>query len=161
MEHFVCHYTAASYAQIAFAWNGQHAEQFVDAHLGFRREVIAYCLAHSERVPTALWRDLFWAEAEYSCEAWSVLAEFHVLAQHLLISGGVAVLDDFVAGFHASFDTYASCQSLELPLPIILKCLPILKQRWQNSPSGLQKNRYEGTLSLFTNLLNRQCQKGG
>ena len=82
MEHFVCHYTAASYAQIAFAWNGQHAEQFVDAHLGFRREVIAYCLAHSETVPTALWRDLFWAEAEYSREAWSVLADFHVLAQH-------------------------------------------------------------------------------
>ena len=85
----------------------------------------------------------------------------HVLAQHLLISGGVAVLDDFVAGFSASFDTYASCQSLELPLPIILSCLPVLKQQWQNSPSGLQKNRYEGTLSLFTDLLNRQCQKGG
>ena len=80
MEHFVCHYTAASRAQIAFAWNGQHAEQFVDAHLGFRREVIAYCLAHSETVPTALWRDLFWAEAEYSCEAWSVLADFHQIS---------------------------------------------------------------------------------
>ena len=161
IAHFVRCYTKVEQMKMAFAWNGKYAEQFIDDNSDFRRQVMTYCLANSEVVPTVLWRDIFLAEAEYSREAWGVIAEFSLLAQHLFISGGTAVLDDFVDGYYASFDTYVSCQSLELPLFIILKCLPIVKQKWHNSPSGLKKDHYEGTLSLFTDLLNRQFQKGG
>ena len=159
MAHFVAHYDGAEQARIAFAWNGKHAEQFCDHNLSFRRQVLAYCLAHADAVPLALWRDMWTAEAACAKEAWSVIKEFDLLAQHLLINGGEAVLDDFVSGYCASFDTYVACQYMDLPIANLMHLLPAVQHKWQTCTEGLQKNRYEGTLQLLTHLFNRYFKK--
>lgn len=100
VNEFCARYTSAEgRARIAFAWNGKHAEQFLDANQPFRQRVLKTVLASLDRVPIELVRDLYDAETAWASEAWCVNAEaVRALAEELLTRGGPEFVEDFLRG---------------------------------------------------------------
>jgi hypothetical protein len=114
---FIAGYAAADEARIRFAWNGQHADAFVDHNLEFRVSVREAVLADVSAAPIELIRDLFRAETQFAREAWCVTDGVGVLAEALLRRGGATYLDDYLEGKFQCFDAMlGSAFDYDLPL---------------------------------------------
>jgi hypothetical protein len=112
-------YSPSERERIAFAWNGKHAEGFIDANQSFRWAIVKECIANSERVPLPLLEDLFLADADWAVQAWGAPEHFAPLGFVLLVRGGSAALESFAKGFNASFDTFGACHEIQLPAGLL------------------------------------------
>ncbi|OPZ87198.1 MAG: hypothetical protein BWY76_00576 [bacterium ADurb.Bin429] len=121
-KEFISNYADESRERIAFAWNGEHADEFEDANASFRAQIITYVLENPGVAPVILIRDLFLIEAEWSHEAWCVSNAFAQLGEMLLTRSVDEYLDDFLQGYRATFDTFSACHAIQLD-PIILEAL--------------------------------------
>lgn len=111
---FVASYSESEQPQIAFAWNGKHAADFVDLNQEFRWTVVEHCLAKRSSASLLLLSDLFMADADWSREAWGAPHHFAQLGSLLLERGGANALDTFSKGFNRSFDTFGACHEMAL-----------------------------------------------
>lgn len=90
--------------RIRFAWNGKHADGFVDANLAFRRKVCDYLVKRKAEAPLQLVADLYTAEVEYAKEAWGVSRVVSVLAQEMLERGGAQFLETYAHALRCGMD---------------------------------------------------------
>jgi len=149
---FIEHYTHLERERIAFAWNGKHAEGFVDASQSFRWAVVKECLVNSERVPLCLLEDLFLADADWAIQAWGAPEHFAPLGSALLIRGGSAVLESFAKGFNASFDTFGACHEIQLPVDLLPSLITSVREMHECISDERKKVELESTLELFQKL---------
>jgi len=157
---FIEHYTPSGRERISFAWNGKHAEEFVDANQSFRWSVVQECLANSERVPLLLLEDLFLADADWAVQAWGVPEHFAPLGGALLVRGGSAALESFSKGFNASFDTFGACHEIQLPMGLLPSLVTSVREMREHLTDEQQKARLESTLELFQKLERRAAAAG-
>jgi hypothetical protein len=113
-QSFIAGYSIAEQARIAFAWNGKHATEFVDANQVFRWSIVEHCLANPGASSPLLLSHLFLADAEWSQEAWCSPHHFARLGALLLECGEGESLASFAHGFNLSFDTFGACHSMSL-----------------------------------------------
>ncbi len=149
---FIEHYTPSEREKVAFAWNGKHAEGFIDTNQSFRWAVVKECIANSERVPLALFEDLFLADADWAVQAWGAPEHFAPLGCALLVRGGSAALESFANGFYASFDTFGACHQIHLPVGLLPSLMTSVREMQEIATDERQKVRLESTLELFQKL---------
>jgi hypothetical protein len=113
-ETFICDYSIQNYPLIQFAWNGKHADDFVDSNYDFRKEVLEIVCSRKE-APILLVRDLFVAETEWAKQAWCVEDDdVRELAQQLLDRGKQEFAIDFLRGKAQCFDTAMCCATVKI-----------------------------------------------
>ncbi len=149
---FIDHYTPSERERIAFAWNGKHAEGFVDANQSFRWAVVKECIVNSERVPLCLLEDLFLADADWAIQAWGAPENFALLGSVLLTRGGSALLDSFAKGFNASFDTFGALHEIQLPVDLWPSLITSVREMHELVSDERKKVEMENTLELFQKL---------
>jgi hypothetical protein len=146
---FIRDYGPESRNRIGFAWNGKHAEGFVDENDSFRQRIIAAVLAEPDAAGLDLVGDLFEAEARWSKEAWCVRDAFSALGSILLTRGGTAQLDRFLEWFAVSFDSYSECHAMSLnpvaPTPLIAE----VERRLAGAVDEREKAGLEMARALF------------
>lgn len=152
ITEFIEHYTPSGHERIAFAWNGKHAEEFIDANQSFRWTVVQECLANSERVPLPLLENLFLADADWAVQAWGTPGHFAPLGGALLVRGGSAALESFSKGFNASFDTFGACHEIQLPESLLPSLITSVREMREHVTDERQKARLDSTLELFQKL---------
>jgi hypothetical protein len=157
---FIEHYTPSERERIAFAWNGKHAEEFIDTNQSFRWAVVMECIANSERVPLALFEDLFLADADWAVQAWGSPEHFAQLGCALLVRGGSAALKSFANGFNASFDTFGACHEIQLPMGLLSSLITSVREMREVATDERQKVRLESTLELFQKLEGAKATTG-
>lgn len=160
ITEFIEHYTPSGRERISFAWNGKHAEEFVDANQSFRWSAVQECLANSERVSLLLLEDLFLADADWAVQAWGVPGHFAPLGSALLVRGGSAALESFSKGFNASFDTFGACHEIQLPMGLLPSLVTSVREMREHLTDEQQKARLESTLELFQKLERRAAAAG-
>jgi hypothetical protein len=114
VEDFVRTYTPKSEAQIAFAWNGKHANEFVDSNMQFRKDVCSYFEAEQDAFSLPLIAALFKAETLCAKEAWGVNRVVSMLAQELLERGGVEYLEVYMDGARCGMDAFMATGAITL-----------------------------------------------
>jgi len=152
VQEYIANYKEAEAAQIAFAWNGKHAADFKDANQDFRWQVAAHCIQHPDAASPELLAALFRADAEWAREAWCSPGHFPQLASTLLVRGGESVLNTFVDGLYASFDTYGACHRMELPRYQLIILSETLQTRIPQCTDPQRKKQLTGALELFDKL---------
>ncbi|WP_073212200.1 hypothetical protein [Massilia sp. CF038] len=149
---FIVHYTPMEREKIAFAWNGKHAAEFIDANQSFRWTVVKECIDNSERVPLSLLEDLFLADAHWAVQAWGTPEHFAQLGCALLVRGGSDALESFAKGFNASFDTFGACHDIQLPVDLLPQLMTSVREMHACVTDERQKVELESTLQLFQKL---------
>lgn len=117
VRDFIRTYTPQAETQIAFAWNGKHANEFADSNMQFRQEVCSYFEDEKETFSLPLIAALFKAETLFAKEAWGVNRAVSELAQELLERGGVAQLDVYLAGARCGMDAFMETGNITLSKP--------------------------------------------
>jgi hypothetical protein len=125
VKDFVRIYSPEAEPQIAFAWNGKHASEFIDANMQFRREVCSFFQDDKSAFSLPLIAALFKAESLFAKEAWGVNRVVSRLAQELLERGGVEYLDLYLAGARCGMDAYLETGNITLSKP---RCQELLDQ---------------------------------
>ena len=159
-KDYVANYTESDSERVAFAWNGKHADEFIDANQAFRWEVVRYCIEHPDDSSSALLDVLLRADAACSREAWCSPNHFHSLAHVFLVRGREAALDTFADCLSASFDTFGACHQLQLPPDVLSELTSALRQRIAAAPSDDHHKRLEAALELFEKLAQGTASKG-
>ena len=147
---FCLNYTHSNESKISFAWNGKHAEEFVDTNLKFRRNLIEFVIKNLDSAPFDLIKDLYKAETLFAKEAWGVNNSVLFFAETILRRGTVQDLDDFVSGYMQSFDTDMCIQGIKLPNEILQVFAKECSRRLLDPQYGSQKKIYESLLNLFS-----------
>lgn len=151
-KNFVASYVDSDSERVSFAWNGKHADKFIDANQEIRWDVVRYCIENPNDSPLSLLEALLRADAAWAREAWCSPNHFHDLAQIFLIRGRTAALDAFADSLSASFDTFGACHRLQLPSDILSELTSALRQRITASPSEDSGRRLKTALELFEKL---------
>lgn len=159
-KDYVANYAESDSERVAFAWNGEHAAEFIDANQEFRWEVVRYCIAHPDDASPPLLDALLRADAAWSREAWGSPNHFHSLAHVLLVRGREAALDTFADCFSTSFDTFGACHQLQLPSDVLAELTSALHQRIAADPSNDHRKRLEAALELFEKLAQGTASEG-
>jgi hypothetical protein len=157
---FIEHYTPFERERIAFAWNGKHAEGFIDTNQAFRWAIVKECISNFERVPLALLEDLFLADADWAVQAWGAPEHFAPLGSALLVRGGSAALESFANGFNASFDTFGACHEIQLAADLLPPLITSVREMQELATDERQKVRLESTLELFQKLEGAKATAG-
>jgi hypothetical protein len=127
VKDFVRTYTPEAEPQIAFAWNGKHASEFVDSNTQFRRDVCIYFEEEKDAFALPLIAALYKAETHFAKEAWGVNRAVSSLAQELLERGGIEYLDVYLTGARCGMDAFMESGNITLSKPrcqeILDKCL--------------------------------------
>ena len=148
---FVCTYTPQAETQIAFAWNGKHANEFVDSNMQFRRKVCNYFEDEKDRFSLPLIAALFKAETLFAKEAWGVNRVVSALAQELLERGGVEYLDVYLAGARCGMDAFMETGNITLSK---LRCQELLDRCLANANATEQTGKqWEMLAERFSYLL--------
>lgn len=163
VREFVAVYTpAVGGKQIAFAWNGQHAETFADSNYEFRRRVVEVVLLDPSAAPIELVRDLYDAETRWAAEAWCVYAEaVRALAEELLTRGGPDFVEDYLAGkigrgMDASCSAYFDC-----PRELTVRLLAEVEHRLAAGATGDRKRLLEAGRDTFRDWLANADERDG
>ncbi len=114
VRDFVRNYCLEAELQIAFAWNGKHADEFIGSNMQFRKEVCDFFEEDKAACPLPLVAALFKAETLFAKEAWGVNRVVSSLAQELLERGGVEYLDLYLAGARCGMDAYMETGNITL-----------------------------------------------
>lgn len=69
-QQYIATYKEPDRSKVAFAWNGKHRAEFLDAIQEFRWEVVRHCIEHPEQPSPDLLVALFRADADWSRETW-------------------------------------------------------------------------------------------
>lgn len=146
IRDFVRTYTLQAETQIAFAWNGKHASEFVDKNMLFRQEVCDYFQAEKDTFSLPLIAALYKAETVFAREAWGVNSVVCALAQALLERGGVEQLDVYMAGAWCGMDAYMESGNIRLSK---LRCQELLDRCLANARAT------DGSESQWTMLADR------
>jgi hypothetical protein len=118
---FIATYSTAEQPRVAFAWNGKHAAEFVDANQEFRWSIVEHCLANPSDPSPLLLAHLFIADAAWSTQAWGSPRHFAQLGALLLERGEANALASFAEGFVRSFDTFGACHAMSLPPQLLTR----------------------------------------
>lgn len=113
-KDFARNYSPEDEQHIGFAWNGKHADGFVDSNMLFRTEVCSYFLENKEDLSLPLIAALFKAETLFAKEAWGVNRVVSSLAQELLERGGADYLDVYMAGARCGMDAFIESGNITL-----------------------------------------------
>lgn len=159
-KDYVASYTDSDSERVAFAWNGKHANEFIDTNYDFRKEVVSYCIGHPAEAPPALLEVLFRADAAWSREAWCAPCHLPKLAEVLLVRGGANALETFAIGFCASFDTFGACHQLQLPPDVLAELTSALQKRIDSAPGDDHRKQLEAALELFEKLAQGTSSQG-
>ena len=159
-KDYVASYADSDSERVAFAWNGKHADEFIDANQEFRWEVVRYCIEHPDDASPPLLETLLRADAAWAREAWGSPHHFHSLAEVLLLRGRESVLDTFAECFSASFDTFGACHELRLAPDVLSELTSALRLRIAAVPPGDHRNRLESSLELFEKLSQGTASQG-
>lgn len=127
---FVREYTPQAENKIAFAWNGLHANELVDANMQFRQEVCDCFEDEKDTFSLPLIAALFKAETLFAKEAWGVNGVVSELAQELLERGGVGQLDVYLAGVQCGMDAFMEAGNITLSKP---RCQELLDRCLANA----------------------------
>jgi hypothetical protein len=160
ITEFIEHYSTSEHKTIAFAWNGKHADEFVDANQSFRWAVANECIANYDRVPLSLLADLFLADADWAVQAWGAPEHYAQLGRVLLIRGECAALESFAKGFNASFDTFGACHTIQLPSDLLSSLIASVREMNELTTDERQKVRWESTLELFQKIAGQTAADG-
>jgi len=114
VSDFVRTYTQEAEPRIAFAWNGKHAAELIDANAQFRREVCKYFEDDAKACSLPLIAALFKAETLLAKEAWGVNRVVSRLAQEMLERGGADYLDHYLAGARCGMDAFMETGNIAL-----------------------------------------------
>ena len=145
---YIAAYTVADESRIRFAWNGKHAEGFVDHNGDFRHLVLTAVLADLSAAPLELVAALFRAETHFSREAWGIVEGVGQLAETLLRRGGALYLDDYLEGKFQSFDASLG-SAFEVDLPLAESMLLTVRQRLEASPDSPKVKLWRAGEQLF------------
>lgn len=126
---FVSSYKEPDRQQLQFDWNGKHADEFIDANLQFRRQVLDYVLGNINAVPLELIRDLLDAETQFAKEAWGVHMGVSALAEALLLRGRATYLTDYVDAMGRGMDAYCACRRISLPDDLNSELIQVCQSR--------------------------------
>jgi len=157
---FVAGYSPADRARIDFAWNGKHADQFVDAHQQMRWDVVSYCLSAPGSAPSELLQHLFLADAAWTREAWGSPQHFGALAALLLQRGGEAVIETFASGLNASFDTFGACHEMTLSPELAARLAVVAQEKAAIATDDRMRKCLENAVELFAKLQKGTAQQG-
>jgi len=125
VRDFVRTYSPEAESQVAFAWNGKHADEFIDTNMQFRREVCDFFQDDKRAFSLPLIAALFKAETLFAKEAWGVNRVVSGLAEELLERGGIEYLDLYLAGARCGMDAYLETGNITLSEP---RCQELLDQ---------------------------------
>jgi hypothetical protein len=153
VRDFVRTYSPEAEPQIAFAWNGKHADEFSDANMRFRREVCDFFDEDKAAFPLPLIAALFKAETLFAKEAWGVNQVVSRLAQELLERGGVEYLDLYLAGARCGMDAFMETGNITLSKH---RCQELLDQCKANATlAGGSGNQWNLLAERFSFLLTK------
>lgn len=113
-EAFFENYDPSWEDKVSFAWNGKHAQEFVDSNLEFRRQVCELFKAHKSQASLPLIAALYTAETKCAKEAWGVNRVVSELAQELLERGGIPYLETYMNGVGRGMDAGMESGRIEL-----------------------------------------------
>lgn len=153
-------YSAADRGRIDFAWNGKHADEFVDANEEFRWSVVRACLAAPQAPSVLLLEHLFVADAEWTVQAWGSPLHFGQLGQLLLMRGQERALDTFAACLFRSFDTYGGCTEIELPREIVARLIARLTRVLARTSDKPERKRLKNVRQYFFKMRNNTVARG-
>ena len=157
---FINGYQAEDLARIAFAWNGKHANEFVDANQQFRWTVVRDCIENPSIARRELLEHLFLADAEWSRQAWGAPKHFADLGQILLQRGGCDAIDAFSVGFATSFDTFGACHGIKLSAEMLDSLLACARNKLSDASDSKSKTRLELMIELFEKILRSTAEAG-
>ncbi len=154
VQELVRSYSAADEGQIAFAWNGRHADELVDANMQFRRAVCTCFEEDKAAFPLPLIAALFKAETLFAKEAWGVNRIVSILAQEMLERGGAAYLDIYLAGARCGMDAFLETGNIALSKA---RCRELMVQCQANAAVDAgQKQQWAMLAERFSFLLTRE-----
>lgn len=153
--NFISEYKSTDRERIAFAWNGKHSSEFVDANQEFRWSIAKECIENPALAMSELLEQLFLADAEWSRQAWGAPNHFAGLGRALLLRGGDSAIDAFSIGFITSFDTFGACHQICLPDEQLQELIAAVNEKLKATSDDKTRNRLESALKLF-----RQIQGG-
>ena len=157
---FVTRYSAADRPAIDFAWNGKHADQFVDANQQARWDVVAHCINEPGSAPPLLLEHLFLADAAWTREAWGAPHHFAALASLLLQRGGEAVVETFASGLNASFDAFGACHEMKLSPEIAARLVVVASEKAALATDERSRTCLEDAAQLFSTLQQGTASEG-
>lgn len=152
VQSFVIDYTSKNEPSICFAWNGKHADQFVDSNGELRQAVLELVLADPKAAPLELVRDLFKAETEYSKEAWCISYGIGVLAERLLREDPERYLEDYLQGKFQSFDAHCG-SAFSVDHDLARRLLNLAEQRLATELAAERREVLEDGKKLFQSWL--------
>ncbi|HEY9104815.1 hypothetical protein [Chitinimonas sp.] len=160
LSTFIAEYTEADHPRLAFAWNGKHASEFVDANQDFRWQLVQACLAAPGKASPLLLQHLFLEDALWSKEAWGSPYHFADLAAALLTSGRESVLVPFAQGFVMSFDTFGACHELRLPPELVDQLALATQEMLGSTAADKERKPLEAAAELFLKLQQGSATQG-
>jgi hypothetical protein len=153
-------YSSVDRGRIDYAWNGKHADQFVDAHQQARWEVVSYCLGEPGNVPAELLEHLFLADAAWTREAWGSPPHFAALGALLLQRGGEAAVETFATGLSASFDTFGACHEIRLSPELAVRLSAVARERAAFATDERLRTCLESAAELLIKVQKGTAQEG-
>jgi hypothetical protein len=159
VTHFISTADRESLCLIAFAWNGKHAAEFIDANQQFRFAVVEHICSTPGDASIELLAALFRESSLWAVEAWGSPPHFGELGALLLTRGGETVLPDFLVDFTRSFDTFGACHAMQVD-PVILRRLLLVSTERRGAASEAERMRWEAGVELFTKLTNGTASLG-
>jgi hypothetical protein len=160
LDEFVNTYSKSDTRRIRFAWNGLHADQFVDTNAQFRNLVLERVADDIELASDELVRDLYLAVTEYSKEAWAIDSRTPLLAQTLLCRSPSGFLLDYVRGASQSFDAGLATAAIDLPPDVLQQCLVALADAVRHAASEQERRRLAFFEERFRGLLEPGGENG-
>jgi hypothetical protein len=151
LAEFVRGYGPGHLGRIRFAWNGKHADEFVDANEDFRASVVEYVRERPGEASAELLADLFKEGASWAREAWCSPHGFEEVAAALLARRGEDALPDFSWGFLQSFDTFGACHHMTLE-PILARRLQRAAEDGASVAAPEARPGWEAMRDLFSKL---------
>ena len=149
---YIANHITADSAQIEFAWNGKHANEFEDGNQDFRQSVVAACIEDSSTVSTELLQALFIEEAKWAREAWGSPRNFGQLGQLLLERGSEDAVRTFAIGMNYSFDTFGACHEITLSAGDLQTVTTIIEKLLEAESDEERRPQYESAKELFTKI---------
>ena len=160
VESFVSNYSEADRSRIAFAWNGEHAQEFVDANQEFRWQVVRACLQSPQDAPPGLLEALFLEDAEWSAQAWGAPHHFGPLGSVLLEYGRDGTLEAFARGCVRSFDTWGACHGIVISSGAAESYLASARLALQGTEDSEARRQLEGAITLLEKVRNGTARQG-
>jgi hypothetical protein len=160
IETFVENYRVGDRSRLAFAWNGKHADGFVDENQTFRAQVVKYVCERPGSASPDLLSDLLRAESQWAREAWGAPHGYAGLAGLVLTRGGVGSLDTFLDCYATSFDTFGACHALQIDAATLTVLRNEVALLLSEATEPAVKRRLEGARDLFEKLSQGTARDG-